>query len=232
MRILHILDHSIPLHSGYTFRTLAILQQQRALGWETFHLTGPKQGPVAAEEEQVDGWHFYRTPPPGGLLDGIPGLAEIELMGEIAHRIEEIAKRIRPHILHAHSPVLNAFPRCASGGGSDSVGLRGEGILGGCGGGSWHRPGRGLTLSPEPGTGNMGPQTGQRRHHNLRGLRGEIVARGIPAEKVTVIPNAVDIEVFTLGGARIPNCGVPLVSMKPVCSVLSVRFMRTRGSLC
>ena len=45
MRILHILDHSIPLHSGYAFRTLAILKEQRALGWETFHLTGPKQGP-------------------------------------------------------------------------------------------------------------------------------------------------------------------------------------------
>jgi hypothetical protein len=44
MRILHILDHSIPLHSGYTFRTLAILQQQRALGWETFHLTWTQTG--------------------------------------------------------------------------------------------------------------------------------------------------------------------------------------------
>ena len=29
MRILHILDHSIPLHSGYTFRTAAILREQR-----------------------------------------------------------------------------------------------------------------------------------------------------------------------------------------------------------
>jgi glycogen(starch) synthase len=30
LRILHVLDHSIPLHSGYTFRTLAILREQRA----------------------------------------------------------------------------------------------------------------------------------------------------------------------------------------------------------
>ncbi|CAM5364538.1 hypothetical protein RLIN73S_07094 [Rhodanobacter lindaniclasticus] len=35
LRILHVLDHSLPLHSGYTFRTLAILGQQRALGWDT-----------------------------------------------------------------------------------------------------------------------------------------------------------------------------------------------------
>ena len=50
MRILHILDHSLPLHSGYTFRTVAILAQQRALGWETLHLTGAKQGPADAPE--------------------------------------------------------------------------------------------------------------------------------------------------------------------------------------
>jgi len=30
MRILHILDHSLPLHSGHTFRTAAILREQRA----------------------------------------------------------------------------------------------------------------------------------------------------------------------------------------------------------
>ena len=29
LRILHVLDHSIPLHSGYTFRTLSILREQR-----------------------------------------------------------------------------------------------------------------------------------------------------------------------------------------------------------
>lgn len=54
MRILHVLDHSIPLHSGYTSRTASILREQRALGWETFHLTSPKQG-----------LHFYRTPAGG-----------------------------------------------------------------------------------------------------------------------------------------------------------------------
>ena len=55
MRILHILDHSIPLHSGYTFRTLSILKAQRALGWETFHVTGTKQGGYDQVEEDVDG---------------------------------------------------------------------------------------------------------------------------------------------------------------------------------
>ena len=34
MRILHVLDHGLPLHSGYTFRTRAILKAQMARGWE------------------------------------------------------------------------------------------------------------------------------------------------------------------------------------------------------
>src|SRR5437868_4703994 len=110
MRVLHILDHSVPLHSGYAFRTLAILKEQRALGWETFHVTGPKQGASAIREERVDGWDFYRTPAAPGVLDRVRGLAEIKLMRDLASRIEEIARRVRPNILHAHSPVLNAIP--------------------------------------------------------------------------------------------------------------------------
>ena len=31
-RILHVLDHSLPLHSGYTFRTRAILRAQMTKG--------------------------------------------------------------------------------------------------------------------------------------------------------------------------------------------------------
>ena len=52
LRILHVLDHSIPLHSGYTFRTLAILREQRKLGWQTFHLTSPKHTAAPAERRR------------------------------------------------------------------------------------------------------------------------------------------------------------------------------------
>ena len=40
MRILHVLDHSLPLHSGYTFRTRAIVTAQKARGMEVACLTG------------------------------------------------------------------------------------------------------------------------------------------------------------------------------------------------
>src|SRR5688500_4948412 len=107
MRILHILYHSIPLHSGYTFRTLSILNSKTALGWETFQLTSTKQEGCTVLEETVDGWHFFRTPPGNGLFSVLPGINEIELIGETTHRLEQVVKRTKPQILHAHSPVLN-----------------------------------------------------------------------------------------------------------------------------
>jgi glycogen synthase len=39
-RVLHVLDHSLPLHSGYTFRTRAILKAQQGLGLDVRGITG------------------------------------------------------------------------------------------------------------------------------------------------------------------------------------------------
>ena len=44
MRILHVLDHGLPLQSGYTFRTRAILKAQIARGWKVAAVTGPRHG--------------------------------------------------------------------------------------------------------------------------------------------------------------------------------------------
>ena len=201
MRIVHILDHSIPLHSGYAFRTLEILKQQRALGWETFHITGPKQGPVELDEEDVEGWHFYRTRPMGGLLDGIPVLGEIELMGEIAHRIEQVVKHIRPHVLHAHSPVLNAIPALRVGRRLDipvvyEVRASWEDAAVDHGtaraGGLRYRMSRGLETWVLRRVDAITTICG--------GLRADMLSRGIPPQKVTVIPNAVDVNEFATNG--------------------------------
>ena len=88
LRVLHVLDHSIPLHSGYTFRTLSILREQRQLGWETFHLTSPKQTAARAQPRKtVDGWHFYRTPTAAAGCRRCPGCGEIALMRRLERRL-------------------------------------------------------------------------------------------------------------------------------------------------
>ncbi|MCX4024983.1 glycosyltransferase, exosortase A system-associated [Endozoicomonas sp. SM1973] len=107
MRVLHILDHSIPLHSGYTFRTRSILLHQRQLGWETFHLTSPKQGAVSLLQETVDGLDFYRTPPLSSWLSKMPVVNQLAIIPILAKQIQQVAQEIKPDLIHAHSPALN-----------------------------------------------------------------------------------------------------------------------------
>lgn len=199
MRILHVLDHSIPLHSGYTFRTAALLREQRALGWETFHVTSPKQGVSSVAEETVDGLSFFRTPPAQGMGVNWPVMGEWQLMRALEVRIEEVANQIKPDIIHAHSPVLNAMPALSVGckleipvvyeirafweDAAVDHGTTREGSL-------RYRLTRALETSAI-----------RRANHVFticEGLRADIVARGISASHVTVIPNAVDVETFQL----------------------------------
>ncbi len=200
LNVLHILDHSIPLHSGYTFRTVSLLEEQRRRGWATFHLTSPKQGGNVITEEDVDGWHFFRTAPPEAGVR-LPGFGEMALMRQLERRLHEVVQKVRPNLLHAHSPVLNALPAL--------------------------RVGRKLGIpvvyevrafwedaAVDHGTTTEGSLkyrlTRRMETHALRqaahvfticeGLRSDIVARGITTDKVSVIPNAVDPSAFELGG--------------------------------
>lgn len=198
MRILHILDHSIPLHSGYTFRTAAILREQRRLGWETFHLTSPKHTAPGGEEEDVDGLHFYRT---RGAQGAVPVLREWQLMSALTRRLETVARELHPDVLHAHSPVLNAIPALRVG----------------------RRLGIPVVYEVRAFWEDAAVDHGTSREGGLRyrltraletyalkradhvtticeGLRRDIVARGIAEERVTVIPNAVDADKFRQGG--------------------------------
>ncbi len=203
MRILHVLDHSIPLHSGYTFRTLSILKQQRALGWETAHVTSQKQGKYSAPQDDVDGWVFHRTAPAAGALSGLPVLNQLAVISTLTRRLKQVALEVKPDVIHAHSPPLNAIAALRVGralgipvvyeirafwedaavdhGTSSEWGVR-------------YR----LTRAME----TYALQRVDAATTICEGLRAEIVGRGIPASKITVIPNAVNIEDFSVGEAR------------------------------
>jgi len=205
VKVLHVLDHSIPLHSGYTFRTRAILRGQRRLGWQTFHLTGPKHAAGSDEEgppeETVDGLHFFRTPAaPGPLLRG-PGLDQWALIRQIERRLQEVAQQVRPDILHAHSPVLDAIPALRVGrrlGIPVVYEVRAFWEDAAVDHGSTTEGSLRYRLSKRLETYAL-----RRADHVFticEGLRRDIVSRGIAAGRVTVIPNAVDIETFAPGG--------------------------------
>jgi PEP-CTERM/exosortase A-associated glycosyltransferase len=225
MKILHVFDHSIPLHSGYTFRSRAIVNTQRELGWETAHVTSAKHavgavpgaaakgdpakgdavvanaGSAAPLQESVDGLVFHRTHP--GALANVPVLNQWDVVRTLAPRIAQVARAERPDILHAHSPCLNGLAALKAGralgipvvyevrafwedaavdhGTATENGLRYK-----------------LTRALETHVLKRADQV----TCICEGLRQDIVARGVPADKVTVIPNAVDIAQFPMLGAR------------------------------
>src|SRR5690349_11387022 len=101
MKILHILDHSLPIHSGYTFRTRAILKAQIAMGWEVLAVTGPRYNAASPDPAEEEGLRFFRTPPTRRQRAPIGELREVRAL---AARVAEVAADWRPDILHAHSP--------------------------------------------------------------------------------------------------------------------------------
>src|SRR6185437_7367116 len=107
MRVLHVLDHSLPLQSGYVFRTLGILSAQRAFGWSTVQLTSPRYHSGGAPLETVDGSEFHRTTK---RASPVPVLRELQEMRRTERKLQELIAQYRPDIVHAHSPVLNGIP--------------------------------------------------------------------------------------------------------------------------
>ena len=193
MRILHVFDHTLPLHSGYTFRSAAILNAQRARGWQTFHLSSPRQRSLDPLSERVDGFEFFRTPGVSPALARIPGLGQLADMQLLGQRLETVMKEIRPDILHAHSPVLNALP-CLKVGARHRIPVVYEIRA------FWE------DAAVDHGTTREGSmryrlsralETRAARQADAvtcicEGLRAELIGRGIDPLKITVIPNAVE----------------------------------------
>ncbi len=198
MKILHILDHSIPLHSGYTFRTRAILKQQRVLGWQTFHVTSAKHTGARQEIEEVDELRFYRTPQTIGLLAALPIINQWLIVKSLQKRLDEVIAEIQPDILHAHSPALNGLAALHAGKKHNIP------VVYECRA-FWE------DAAVDHGT-TKEKSLRYRITHALEtrvfkranaitticeGLRKDIMRRNIAENKITVIPNAVDIEKFS-----------------------------------
>ncbi|WP_179505628.1 MULTISPECIES: TIGR04063 family PEP-CTERM/XrtA system glycosyltransferase [unclassified Sphingomonas] len=195
-RILHVLDHSLPLHSGYTFRTRAILKAQEGHGLEVRGVTGLRHAAPAEgnDPESHDGLLFHRT---AGEAGGPPGLREWREAGLLADRIVAVAREWRPDVLHAHSPALCGLAAVRAG---KRLGLPvvyeirafWEDAAVGNGTGREGSPRYWLTRQLE----NRVVAGADAVVTICRGLKDDLVARGVAPGKITIMPNGVDLALF------------------------------------
>ena len=200
-RVLHVLDHSLPLHSGYTFRTRAILTAQQASGFEVRGITGLRHLADGPDCEAADGLTFHRT---RGQANGPLGLREWREINLLADAIVALARDWRPDLLHAHSPAL-----CGK---AALIAAR--------------RLGLPLVYEIRAFWEDAAVSNGTGREGNLKyrltralennvvagadavvticqGLKDDLVARGTDPAKITLSPNGVDLALF--GAALVPD---------------------------
>ncbi|MGN6270505.1 MAG: TIGR04063 family PEP-CTERM/XrtA system glycosyltransferase [Sphingomonas sp.] len=194
MRILHVLDHGLPLHSGYTFRTRAILKAQQALGWDVAAVTGPRHGTAPASVEEVDGLTFHRTPPVRPIA---PLVNEAREIAAFARRIDSVVEEFRPDILHAHSPVLDALAALRVARRRKlplvyEIRAFWEDAAVGNGTGREGSPRYRLTRAVETWAVNRADAVAV----ICEGLRDDLIGRGVDPAKIMVSPNGVDLTLF------------------------------------
>jgi PEP-CTERM/exosortase A-associated glycosyltransferase len=194
MRILHVLDHSLPMHSGYAFRTRAIMKAQIANELEVRGITGLRHTAEGLPAEVAEGLLFHRTP---GTAAGPAPLREWREIGALAEAIGALVGEWRPDVLHAHSPALCGM-----------AALRAA-----------RRHGLPLVYEirafwEDAAVGNGTGRDGSLKYRVTRalenhvvagadavmtictGLRDDLIARGFDGRRIGVMPNGVDLDLF------------------------------------
>ncbi|MGI8942828.1 MAG: glycosyltransferase, partial [Qipengyuania sp.] len=194
-RVLHVLDHSLPLHSGYTFRTRAIMKAQQAAGIDVRAVTGLRQGGAQpADCEEIDGLVFHRT---AGKRATLPVIGEALEIAALARAIRAVIAAWEPDIVHAHSPALCGL---AALGEARRAGLPfvyeirafWEDAAVGNGTGRTNSVKYLLTRFLE----NRVVRKADAVFTICKGLRDDLVARGHDRNKLHLSPNGVDLTLF------------------------------------
>jgi PEP-CTERM/exosortase A-associated glycosyltransferase len=211
MRILHILHRSVPGAHGYAIRSLEIVRNQSAKGLEPLVVTSPSQAPQgtldAEQSEMFEGIRYFRTcgaflKPSMEVEDQKPLRSVLRIIqnASLLSRTWQIARHYRPQIIHAHSPF--------------TCGLVGDAVGKALGIPTVYEM-RGIWEDSHVGRYNWSDESlryrGVRTLENIAlrsadwccvicdALAEEVSSRGVPADKILVVPNGVDITKFTPG---------------------------------
>ena len=234
-RILHIVTDALPTTSaGYTIRTQEIALAQRAAGLDP-HVATRLGFPVTAGAIDgratvgVDGVPYHR------LLPWVmPGRMD-RLYRAHLRRAARLTRRLRPAVLHAASNYANAVIALAL---RDATGLPVVYEVRGFWEDTWlsrHAASADLKLSDRY-VRTRALETHCMTEADLvvtlgEAMREEIIARGVPAENVIIVPNGVSESFLRPLPRRRPRCGPASASSRTsTSSAWSPAWSRTRAS--
>jgi PEP-CTERM/exosortase A-associated glycosyltransferase len=197
-RILHVVGRSLPhVQTGYSLRTQAVASSQKFAGFDP-HIVTSLGFP----------WnHGFSDAPERDLVNGITyhRLRSLEVPGPLDERLThtvsaavDLAYRVRPAVVHAASDFQNALVGIQVG---RALGVPVVYEVRGFWEESW--------LAGREATARDSDRFVGRRNLELRcmlgadrivtlsdGMKKHIVALGVPENKITIVPNAVDVNVF------------------------------------
>lgn len=202
MKILHVLETSIPELVGYTVRGRYIVAHQRQLGLEPLVVTSPFfRGTARDSKDLIDGIVYFRSNhirrPDRGQGRLAAYWTRLQMLLRYREFVAEIVRRERPAVIHAHSSYTNGLAAWYA---SQCTGipfiyelrtLWGESAV----------VEDGLDPASLKYRAVWRLELGVMRAANRvvaisKGIRDAIIERGIDPEKIAIIPNGVDTSVF------------------------------------
>jgi len=202
MRVLHVLDHSLPYFSGYSFRSSYIINMQRRLGIQPFVVTSPKHEDFKERCEVLGEVEHYRLPWPVfywlPMPRLVPLLRQAASVAMLAKHIARLARQLDVDVIHAHSPSLDGLAARRA---AHRLGLPWVYEL------RYYEEDaavdRGKTKFNSPRY-RMAQRLEMKALESAdlvvtiaSALRADLIARGLPPEKIYEVPNGVDTHVFT-----------------------------------
>ncbi|MBO0722826.1 MAG: glycosyltransferase, exosortase A system-associated [Blastocatellia bacterium] len=196
MKVLHVLDHSLPYFSGYSFRSDYIIRAQKGIGLDPVVVTSPKHEDFTNEHEEIDEVDFYRVRWPAissARLQTVPLVKQMACVAVLSKEITKLAEQLQVAIIHSHSPFLNGLAAARS---AEQLGL------------PWIYE---LRYYDE----DAAVDRGKIKHNSLRyklsqrmeqsaleqatrivtistALKDDLIGRGIEESKISEVPNGVD----------------------------------------
>lgn len=200
MKVLHVLKDSIPLIGGYTSRSKYIVSNQKKMGITPLVVTSVRQGPTRSGLEVIDNISYYRSDLPRmwARVSKVPGLGLLIELLVFFKRILWVTFERKPDVIHAHSPVLYAIPALLAAkwlnipfvyeirafweDASVASGKFEE----------WCFTYRVIRIVETTMC-----KCSSRIIAIASGMKEDLISRGIPEKKIFIVPNGVDLEVFS-----------------------------------